>query len=75
MSRSRTRIPGPLRSAARKAKRAGWQISRTGSGHLRWKPPAGPVIITASTPGGGNRSISNSCAQLRKAGLTEEKAS
>jgi len=35
---------------ARKARAEGWEITVTGSGHLRWKPPCGPIVITGSTP-------------------------
>lgn len=73
VSRSRLRIPEPLRALHRAAKRADWHVTRTGSGHLRWAPPDGqPIIITSSTPNGGKRGIRNSRAQLRKAGLDEE---
>ena len=73
MSRSRLRVPAPLRAQARRARAAGWQITRTRSGHYRWQHPDGTVVITGSTPNGGKRSIRNSRAQLRKAGLNEEK--
>ena len=72
---SRPRVPEPLRTLARTARRSGWVIAHTGSGHLRWTSPEGAAVITASTPGGGNRSVRNARARLRRAGLTEEKAS
>ena len=66
------KIPEPLRAAARLARRLGWSVTYTGGGHLRWKPPSGPPVFTPSTPGAGNRSISNCLADLRRAGLTLE---
>lgn len=68
---NRIRVPEPLRSLARSAHHAKWVITRTGSGHLRWQPPAGRHVITPSTPRGGRRSIQNARAELRRAGLTE----
>lgn len=71
MSTPRVRIPEPLRATARLARHRGWHISRTGGGHIRWKPPSGPPVFTPSTPSGGNRSVSNCLAELRRAGLTQ----
>jgi hypothetical protein len=70
MSTARPRIPEPLHAAARAARRARWSITRTRSGHLRWKAPDGTVIVTASTPScsAGSR---NAIARLRRAGLRE----
>jgi hypothetical protein len=73
MSRSRFRVPASLCTAARKARKSGWVLTRTGSGHIRWRGPDGAIVITSSTPGGGNRSIRNSRAQLKRAGLNEER--
>lgn len=50
------------------AKRRGWDVTRTGSGHLRFAGPDGTVAFTPSTPG-RSRSIDNSTANLRRAGL------
>lgn len=44
------RIPEHLRPLARRARAEGWVITRTGSGHLKWRPPRGPAVITGSTP-------------------------
>jgi predicted RNA binding protein YcfA (HicA-like mRNA interferase family) len=67
---SSPRIPEPFRAVARAARRAGWEISRTRSDHLRWRAPDGTVIVTASTPScpAGSR---NAIARLRRAGLRE----
>jgi len=51
------------------AKKQGWKISKTGSGHLRWVSPDGESVITPATPGKGNRSLENMKANLRRAGL------
>jgi hypothetical protein len=62
-------LPEPLREAGRKAIAAGWKITRTNRGHLKWQPPAGCFIITGSTPGGGKRSTANALADMKRAGL------
>ena len=67
---NRPRIPEPLRALARIAVAAGWQITRLGSGHLRWQAPDGAVVVTASTPG-DRRTALNERARLRRAGLRE----
>ena len=72
MSRARPKIPEPLRAMAAAARKQRWTLTRTGGGHIRWKPPSGPPVFTPSTPGGGNRSIGNTLAKLRRAGLTQE---
>ena len=71
--RSRHFIPRPYRTLAAIANKRGWRITPTGSGHVRWCPPAGEIVITSSTPD-GKRSITNDLARLRKAGLSEERA-
>lgn len=66
------KIPKDLRLAAVIVRRTGWEITVGGSGHLRWKNPAGKVIVTAATPsknrGEWNAAIAAK-AQLRRAGL------
>ena len=71
MSSSRPHVPEPLRTLARTARRARWTITHTGSGHLRWRPADGLVVITPSTPNGGRRSVKNARAELKRAGLEE----
>jgi hypothetical protein len=46
------KIPEHLRDLAVIAKAENWEITRTGSGHIRWKPPKGqgPIVITGSSP-------------------------
>lgn len=65
------RIPEPLRTLARAARKAGWLLTCTGSGHIRWRAPDGTVVVTSSTPG-CKASIRATRSQLRKAGLKEE---
>lgn len=42
-------IPEHLRRHAKRAKSEGWTLTVTGSGHIRWKSPDGPSVITGST--------------------------
>lgn len=62
------KLPESYRKLARAARRSGWQITRTGGGHLAWKPPSGRVIYTPATPS-CSRSVRNNRAELRRAGL------
>ena len=71
MSRHRHFIPKPYRKFAAVAYRRLWTIDPTGSGHLRWRPPVGEIVITSSTPD-GKTSVIKDRARLRKAGLSEE---
>ena len=52
--------------ALHRAHRAGWSISKLGSGHRRWTSPTGEAVGTACTPSGSSR---GALRQLRKAGL------
>lgn len=54
----------------RQAIRQGWRIERrVGRGHDKWWPPDAPTPVSiASSPGRG-RSMANTRAQLRRAGL------
>jgi len=72
MSRPHSRIPEPLRKLARTAKEAGWTITRTGNGHLRWRHPDGATVITSSTPNGGKHATRNARGALKRAGLDDE---
>lgn len=54
------------------AQAIGWRVvaSSGKGGHMKWYRPDGSLgTVTASTPGGGNRSMVNARAQLRRAGL------
>lgn len=63
------KVPRELRPAFKAAQAAGWTVTRTGSNHLKWKPPAGRFVITGGTPCGGTRTMLNAVTDLRKAGL------
>ena len=52
------------------AEARGWRVTVAGNGHLKWWRPDGTLAtVTPGTPNGGNRSIDNSRAKLRRAGL------
>ena len=65
---SAARIPRELRPLARYACKAGWHISVTRGGHLRWRSPDGELVFTARTPS-DRRNRLNVRAELRRAGL------
>ncbi len=67
---SHLKVPEAYRALYRRARRAGWIVTRHGSGHLRWSAPSGAVITTAATPG-DRRAVRNERARLRRAGLEE----
>lgn len=57
-----------LRRLARAALAQGWQVTRTGSDHVRWRAPAGGLCFSGSSPSdkGGTR---NHRARLKRMGL------
>lgn len=57
------------RKLIKKAKDAGWTITRTGSGHVRFQPPNKSLrpVIASFSPGSSGTKLTE--AQLRKAGL------
>lgn len=57
-----------IRKLAALARRAGWSVEYTGGGHLRWVPPQGGPVYSASTPS-DLRVLANMKARLRRAGL------
>jgi hypothetical protein len=64
------KIPKHLKPLARRARAEGWLITVTGSGHLRWKPPRGPYVITGATPQRRGHGPRNARRELARAGLT-----
>lgn len=70
MNKRRMKIPEPYRGAYGAAKKLGWEITRTGGGHLKWRPPVGRCFFTSATPNGGCRSVENDLRNLRRAGLS-----
>lgn len=62
-------VPRELRTAYKVALDTGWTVTKTGSGHLKWKSPAGPMYVTGSTPCAGSRTTKNMLTGLRRAGL------
>jgi hypothetical protein len=64
------KLPKELRPAARRARRRGWTLAYTGTGHVRWVSPLGEQVVTASTTGGHGPGVRNAIAALKRAGLT-----
>lgn len=61
-----------LQEWAQFAEDRGWTIRKNSGGHLKWWNEFGRLAaVTPSTPGGGNRSIDNIRAKLRRAGLKD----
>jgi hypothetical protein len=57
-----------LQKLARLALTQGWVLTYRGNGHVRWQSPAGSVVFTGSTPGGGS-AVANARSTLRRNGL------
>jgi hypothetical protein len=47
----------------------GWEVTRTGTLHLRWKAPDGQVIFRNGQSPSDHRSIRNLRSDLRRMGL------
>lgn len=63
-----------MKALLKAAEEQGWTVRFTGSGHYQWKAPDGQtIIVTPSTPS-DHRSMSNTRAQLKRAGLNLPKA-
>lgn len=58
----------PYRDLIREAKRQGWVVATTGSGHLRLTSPTGHIIVAARTPS-DKRATLNLRARLRQRGV------
>jgi hypothetical protein len=52
----------------RRARKAGWSVTKTGKQHWRFRSPNGATIFAPSTPS-DRRSVMNVRANLRRAGL------
>lgn len=52
----------------RKAMAAGWEVKKTGGGHLKWVSPKGEVVFSPYSPS-DYRGFKNMKAHLRRAGL------
>lgn len=68
MSRPVIKLPPDWQALADKAVEAGWELSHTGSGHIRWLPPIGRPLFSPSTPG-DRRGLLNFRSMLRRTGL------
>lgn len=54
------------------ATKQGWRVERTRNDHLKWIPPQGAFIISASTPS-DSRAIKHITKSLEKAGFVSPK--
>ena len=63
-------MSGAMRTICKQAKRQGWKVGLTRSGHVRFVPPdrSVPALVTGSTPG-DRRAVLNLRADLRRRGL------
>jgi len=66
---SRTNVVQRLRELQRLAERQGWEVTRTGGRHLRFRPPdrAQAIVIVGYSPSASG--LRDAEAQLRKSGL------
>lgn len=64
------KVPEYLRDLAAIARAENWEITRTGSGHIRWKSPRGPIVITGSSPHRKGFGPRMERRDLERAGLT-----
>jgi hypothetical protein len=52
------------------ARSLGWEITMTGSGHLKWQPPPpGRAVFSPATPGDNHGGHLRVKAKLKRAGL------
>lgn len=65
------KIPKDMRPLVKRAKKAGWQVTPTGSGHVRLVNPDDlkRSVVLPTSPGYKSRSVKNARADLRRAGL------
>jgi len=57
-----------LKRLIRLAKRAGWEVLRSGGGHLKFISPTGAITFCSWSPR-GHRAFADARANLRRAGL------
>lgn len=62
-------IPRELRKTYQQARRQDWHIRQGGRNHTLWYSPDGETIITVPSSPSDHRSLRNSLAMLRAAGL------
>jgi hypothetical protein len=70
MSKARFKTNSELRRLIRLARQQRWTVERTRNNHCRFRSPNGKIVyIAMAQPTDRQRSIDNSRAQLRRAGL------
>lgn len=57
-----------IRQLVRRARRGGWMVELTAGDHVRFRSPAGVVVVSSQTPS-DNRTWKAVRARLRRAGL------
>jgi hypothetical protein len=68
VSRPQVRIVRAYRAAHKAALAAGWTVTLTGGGHLRWQPPTGGPVFTPESPSSW-RGTRKDLGRLRSRGL------
>ena len=57
-----------FRGLAELAQEQGWTLFKTNGNHIKWQPPKGHFVVSATTPSDW-RALQNTKSNLRKAGL------
>ena len=63
------RLPESYRAFGVAAKKQGWVITTTGSGHLKWTDPDGRTTFTPRSPSANYKGLIRVKTKLKKAGL------
>lgn len=63
------RIPKELKKVVKEARRQGWEIRERKTNHLVWLSPDGEGMVHSASSPSDPRSIPNTLAQLKRAGL------
>lgn len=62
------KVPRDMKPLVQAAREAGWEVTMSGGGHLRFEAPNGELVFTSSSPS-CRRAAANTRAELRRKGL------